>query len=149
MSRLPSGESAQVDLDNIREFTLGDSLLGTQRIYRRYLTARIENPALRLAFFEVRYDAGRAALLCRRSVGMVSDNAARGRNSALRQRVVTTYFIRTPDNNLAPVALAEAAVLAALGPAHATATAAFIQQKRLKLDKEADVVELLAYHDTL
>ncbi|MBF9239708.1 hypothetical protein I2I05_20110 [Hymenobacter sp. BT683] len=149
VSRLPSGESSQVDLDNIKEFSLGDSLLRTQRTYRRYLNARIENPALRLAFFEVRYDAGRAALLCRRSVSEVSDNSQRGRNSALRQRVVTTYFIKTPDNNLALVTLAEPAVLAALGPTHAAPMAAYIHRKRLKLTDEADVVELLAYYDTL
>ncbi|OGX85757.1 hypothetical protein [Hymenobacter glacialis] len=148
--RLPSGEPEQVDLNNIREFTLGDSLLKTQRTYRRYLNARIENPALRLAFFEVRYDAGQTALLCRRSL---VENAVHTRGSQrsgqFQQRVVTKYFIKTPDNRLTPTELTQEAVLAALDSPHAVAVAAHIKQKRLKLTEEADVVELLAYYDTL
>ena len=61
--RRPAGDSLEINTIGVTEFTLGDSLRGGKATFRRYLAARIENPALRTAFFEVLYDAEKSALL--------------------------------------------------------------------------------------
>ncbi|MBF9142323.1 hypothetical protein [Hymenobacter properus] len=136
-----------VDTDLLREFSVGDSLLGQRLTFRRYLNARVNKPSLRKAFFEVHYDAGRTALLCRRT-HMVSLVQADLKTSSTA-RDVLAYFLKTPDNQIKPVHLAPEPLLAALGPEHADVLAAYAQQQQLDLRREADVVRLLAYCDTL
>jgi hypothetical protein len=150
LERSASGNPEVVDLSKLKEFALGDSLLGTRRTYRRYLDVRMENPTLRLAFFEVRYDAGRVALLCRRTLRESAPNT-RGKsgNISARTQEILSYFIRNTANDLVPVMLAPEPVLTALGATQAAAMTAYIKKRRLKLTQEADVVELLTYYDTL
>jgi len=44
-----------VDTDLLREFTVGDSLLGLRLTFRRYLNAGWLKPSLRTAFYKVHY----------------------------------------------------------------------------------------------
>ncbi|AMJ66603.1 hypothetical protein [Hymenobacter sp. PAMC 26628] len=125
-----------VNMDTLREFTIGDSAQSLRVVYRRYLQARVAKPALRTAFFEVHYDAGRTALLCQRT------------NFPNRADVLE-YFVKTPDNRILPVKLDAEPLLGALGPGRTPALAAYARQHRLELSREADVVRLLAYCDTL
>lgn len=125
-----------VKMDTLREFTIGDSAQNLRVVYRRYLQARVAKPALRTAFFEVHYDAGRTALLCQRT------------NFSNRADVLE-YFVKTTDNRILPVKLDAEPLLGALGPGYAPALAAYARQHRLELSQEADVVRLLAYCDTL
>jgi len=136
-----------VDMDLLREFTIGDSLLGLRLTYRRYLNARVSKAALRAAFFEVHYDAGKTALLCRRAHTPGLPQAGPGGFSGSKD--VLSYFLKTPDNRIVPVNLRPAEVLAALGTAPAAAATAYAQQQQLDLRRETDVVRLLAYCDTL
>ncbi|GAB3328747.1 hypothetical protein GCM10027511_38680 [Hymenobacter humi] len=125
-----------VNTDNLREFSVGDSARGLRLTYRRYLNVRSTKRALRTAFFEVHYDAGKAALLCQRV-------AAPNREDVLK------YYVKTAQNQLTPVELAPQPVLAALGTEHADALAAYAHQQQLNLTLENDVVRLLAFSDTL
>lgn len=136
-----------VDTDLLREFSVGDSLLGQRLTFRRYLSARVAKPSLRKTFFEVHYDAGRTALLCRRThlVSLVQGDL----KTSSTARDILAYFLKTPDNEIKPVALAPATLLAALAPEHTGALAAYAQQQQLDLHRENDVVRLLAYFDTL
>ena len=56
-----------------------------------------------------------------------------------------TYFFKTTNNEILPVALRSEDALA-LGPAHAEALTTYTHQQQLNLEREADVVRLLAYH---
>lgn len=125
-----------VNTDDLHEFSVGDSARGLRLTFRRYLTARVPKANLRTTFFEVHYDAGKTALLCKR---LASPN----RDDVLR------YYLKTADNLLTPLDLAPRPVLAALGPLHADALVAFARDKQLNLTREADVVRLLLYHDSL
>lgn len=139
ISRTTTGELTVehvVNMDMLREFTVGDSAQNLQVVYRRYLQARVAKPALRTAFFEVHYDAGRTALLCQRT------------NFSNRADVLE-YFVKTPDNRILPVKLDAEPLLAALGTQHAPALIAYARQHQLELRREADVVRLLTYCDTL
>lgn len=139
IARTGAGELAAehvVNMDTLREFTVGDSARNLRVVYRRYLQARVAKPALRTAFFEVHYDAGRTALLCQRT------------NFPNRADVLE-YYVKTPDNRILPVKLDAEPLLGALGPAHAPALSTYASQQKLNLNREADVVRLLAYCDTL
>ncbi|MDO7849466.1 hypothetical protein Q5H92_24085 [Hymenobacter sp. M29] len=136
-----------VDMDLLREFTIGDSLLGLRLTYRRYLNARVLKASLRSAFYEVHYDAGKTALLCQRSHTRGLPQAGAGGFSGSKD--ILSYFLKTPDNRIVPVNLRPAEVLAALGAPHATAATTYAQQQQLDLHRENDVVRLLAYCDTL
>jgi hypothetical protein len=127
---------SRVDTDTLREFTIGDSAQGLRVTYRRYLNARTPKPSLRTAFFEVHYDAGKSALLCRRLASPTRPD-------------ILHYFFKTSTNELLPLKLGRQPVLAALGPAHASTLAAYVLEQQLNLEREADVVRLLAYFDTL
>lgn len=149
--RRPVGDSLELNTAQIREFTLGDSLRGTRITLRRYLSARIEAMPLRTAFFEVRYDAGKAALLCQRTKRVVRGGSGpsltEGRPPSWQE--TTEYFLKRHDNVILPVRLGEKTVLAALGADHAPDLAAYVKREHLALRKDADVVRLLAYYDTL
>ena len=148
--RSAAGGPETVNTDELREFSVGDSLLGTHRLYRRYLEARLANPALRTAFFEVRHDAGRAALVCQRAVYEYAhmENGKRTNPEKLKETV--RYFIKDNGNNIVAVgSLRPEAVLAALGTAHGAALTAYARQQRLELNRERDVIRLLTYYDTL
>ena len=127
---------SRVDTDTLREFTIGDSAQGLRVTYRRYLNARTPQPILRTAFFEVHYDAGKSALLCRR---LASPN----------RPDILHYFLKTSTNELLPLKLGPPSVLAALGSAYASPLTAYVQEQKLDLNAETDVVRLLAYLDTL
>ena len=145
-SRSATDEPEAVNMNNLRAFAVGDSLSGTRRVYRRYLNARLANAALRTAFFEVRYDAGRTVLLCHR---VIAERVAHRQGSAARRERVA-YFLKEPNSNLlVPVDLSQKALLAALKPVHRSALAAYAGGKSLQLKRERDVIRLLAYYDGL
>lgn len=136
-----------VDMDVLREFTVGDSLLGMRLTYRRYLNAHIANPSLRTAFFEVHYDTGGTALLCRRS--HTPTTALPGPAGFTGAKDVLSYFLKTIDNQVSAVKLRSADIFQALGSAHAAALTAYARQQQLDLTVERDVVQLLTYNDSL
>ena len=145
-SRSAADEPEAVNMANLRAFAVGDSLSGTRHVYRRYLNARLENAALRTAFFEVRYDAGRTVLLCYR----VIIQELRHRHGSADRNERVTYFIKAANGNLiVSVELNQRAVLTALKPVHKSALAAYADEKALKLSREHDVIRLLAYYDGL
>lgn len=154
--RRPAGDSLELFTEQIREFSLGDSLgaapLGGRYVFRRYLDARIRDYPLRTQFFEVCYDeAGPAGLLRQRTRTVLSGSAS---PSLTRRRSATwgeqsVYFLRLPGNVIEPVRLTDKAVLAALGPARAAALTAYVAQQGLRLSQEADVVRLLRYYNAL
>ena len=145
-SRSAVDEPAAVSMAGIKAFAVGDSLSGTRHVYRRYLDARLEDAALRTAFFEVRYDAGRMALLCHR---VIAEKVANRQGSAARRERVA-YFLKEADSNLiVPVELKQKALLAALKPVHRSVLAVYASEKALKLTRESDVIRLLVYYDTL
>ena len=137
-----------VDTNPLREFSVGDSLLGTRRTFRRYLRARVADPALRTVFFEVCYDAGRSALLRRRRYTFFpKEPGTTVRRGAQRETIV--FFVADAAHTLTPVKLTPEAILAALAPTHHAALTAYARQQRLKLDREPDIIRLLTYYDTL
>lgn len=145
-ARSATDEPEAVNMDVLRAFAVGDSLLGTRNVYRRYLDARLENAALRTAFFEVRYDSGRTVLLCHR---VITEKVTHRLGSAARREQVT-YFLKEGTGNLiVPLALNHKALLAALRPVHSPALAAYASERALKLNRERDVIRLIAYYDTL
>lgn len=149
--RRPAGDSLELDTNPIMEFSLGDSLRGEKHVFRRYLTAKMANPQLRTAFFEVRYDAGRSALLRRRTRQLYQsgNRASLTAKNASKWQETVLYYLRRTDDVIEPVRLHPKAVLAALGPDHAPALQAYAARERLDLSTEADVVKLLKYYDTL
>lgn len=149
--RRPAGDSLELNTAQVTEFTLGDSLRGTRATFRRYPLARIESPALRTAFFEVCFDAGKSALLRQRTKTVVSSTSSpsltEGRPPSWQES--SQYFVKRADNRVMPVRLSEKAVLENLGPAHQAELAGYLKRERLALRKPADVARLLAYYDTL
>ena len=145
-SRSAADEPEPIDMAPLRAFAVGDSLLGTRHVYRRYLDARLENAALRTAFFEVRYDAGHTVLLCHRVIA--ARVAQRQGLAAGRERVA--YFLKEANSNLlVPIALTQKALLAVLNPVHRSALTAYTGKESLQLNRERDVIRLLAYYDAL
>lgn len=149
--RRPAGDSLELNTAQIREFVLGDSLKGSRVVVRRYLNARIESLPLRTAFFEVRYDAGKSALLSQRTKRVVRSGGGPSLTEGRppRWQESTEYFLKRHDNVILPVRLGEKNVLEALGNDQAPALAAYVKRERLTLRKDADVARLLAYYDTL
>ncbi|MDO7887471.1 hypothetical protein [Hymenobacter cheonanensis] len=150
--RRPAGDSLEINTAGVTEFTLGDSLRGSRATFRRYLAARIENPALRTAFFEVLYDAGKSALLCQRTKALTHMGTASPSLTAAAPpswRGQSQFFIKRADNAVVPIRLAEKSVLEAVGMGLAPALVAYARQNRLSFKQEADVAKLLAYYDTL
>ena len=150
--RRPAGDSLEVNTAQVKEFTLGDSLRGNRATFRRYLAARMEEPALRTTFFEVCYDAGRSALLRQRTKQLAYATSAGPSLTESRPpawQASAQYFVKRTDNTILPVRLTEKAVLEALGPAQMPALAAYAKHEHLALKKESDVAKLLAYYDTL
>ena len=137
-----------VDTNPLREFSVGDSLLGTRRTFRRYLRARAADPALRTVFFEVCYDAGRSALLRQRLYTFFpKEPGTTVRRGAQRETIV--FFVADAAHTLPPVTLTPEAILAALAPTHRAALAAYARRQQLRLDREPDIIRLLAYYDTM
>lgn len=149
--RRPAGDSLDLDTNPIIEFSLGDSLRGEQHVFRRYLTAKIVNPLLRTAFFEVSYDAGRSALLKRRTRQLYQsgNRASLTSRNASKWQETTLYYLKRTDDVIEPVRLHPKAVLAALGPDHAPDLQAYVAREQLDLTTEAGAVKLLKYYDTL
>ena len=149
--RRPAGDSLELNTAQVTEFTMGDSLRGTRATFRRYPLARIESPALRTAFFEVCYDAGKSALLRQRTKIIVSSSGGpsltEGRLPSWQESL--QYFVKRTDNRVMPVRLTEKAVLENLGPAHQSELAGHVKRERLNLRKPEDVARFLAYYDTL
>ena len=152
-SRSATDEPVVVNMADLRAFAVGDSLLGTRHVYRRYLGARLKDAALRTAFFEVRYDAGHIALLCHhKSYVNPSDLADIRKGYQVKARIVEkiVYYLKSADHNtITPIILREDVVLEALGPVHLAELTTYTRQKRLKLNRERDVIALLAYLDKL
>ena len=156
-SRSATDEPQPVNTDALREFSVGDSLLGTRRTYRRYLDARLADATLRTAFFEVRHEAGGggSALLCRRTFSQRHPGPTPWPRHRREPKPATyeeqvRYFIKDGrTNSIGAVTLEPAPVLAALSPARQPALAAYVRREGLNLAREADVGRLLAYYDTL
>ena len=145
-SRSATDEPEPINMAVLKAFAVGDSLLETRQVYRRYLNARLENAALRTAFFEVRYDSGRTVLLCRR---VITEKIAHRHGGAARHEKVN-YFLKEGTSNLiVPLELNRNALLAALQPVHRPALAAYAGKQALRLNRERDVIRLIAYYDTL
>jgi hypothetical protein len=149
--RRPTGDSLELNTSEVTEFSLNDSLRGKTYTYRRYLDAKIESLPLRTAFFEVRYDAGHAALLRRRNRVLF-----RGNNSPSlaghpgdKWMETTTYFVKRTDNVVEPIRLNSKSILAALGKDKAPALTAYATREHLNLTEETDVIKLLQYYGTL
>lgn len=149
--RRPNGDSLELNTSTTTEFSLGDSLRGTRYLYRRYLAARIRELPLRTAFFEVRYDAGRSALLRRRSRTLFHGNNGPSLAGRSGDRWVETsvFYLKNADNVIEPIRLGSKAVLAVLGKAKAPALQGYATREHLDLSAEADIVQLLKYYDTL
>lgn len=139
--------SKVVNMNTLREFTVGDSALGLRLTYRRYLNIRTAKSSLRTAFFEVHYDAGGTALLCRRAhTPAIPQPGLAGFTGA---RDVLAYFLKTNDNQLTAVKLRPDDIIPALESGHIAALTAYANQQRLDLTVERDVIRLLAYNDSL
>lgn len=150
--RRPAGDSLEINTIGVIEFTLGDSLHRGKTTFRRYLTARTQNLALRTAFFEVVYDAGKSALLCQRTKELTQLGSSSPSLTAARPpswRGQSQFFIKRTDNILSPVRLTEKSILAALAAPSAPALTTYAKQNHLSFRQEADVAKLLAYYDTL
>lgn len=150
--RRPAGDSLEINTIGVMEFTLGDSLRGEKATFRRYLTARTENFALRTAFFEVVYDAGKSALLCQRTkelTHMGSSSPSLTAPAPPSWHGQSQFFIKRSDNILTPVRLTEKSILDALGSTSIPALTAYAKQNHLSFKQEADVARLLAYYDEL
>ena len=151
LGRRPAGDSLELDTNPITGFSLGDSLRGERHTFRRYLTSKMADPLLRTAFFEVGYDAGRSALLKRRSRVLYHDSnrPSLTANRLNKWQEMTLFYLKTTDNTIEPVRLIPKAILAVLGKAKAPALQAYITRESLDLSAEADLVKLLKYYDTL
>lgn len=149
--RRAANDSLELDTSLITEFSLADSLQGKTYTYRRYLSARIASFTLRTAFFEVKYDEGKSALLRRRTRTLFGGNngpSLAGRQAGKWQEV-STFYLKHADNVIEPVKLNSKAVLATLGKEKAPLLSAYAARERLDLSQEADVVKLLKYYDSL
>lgn len=149
--RRPGGDSLELNTSAVTEFALGDSLRGTRYVYRRYLDAHIRELPLRTAFFEVRYDAGRSALLRKRNRTLFHANngpSLAGRSSD-RWVETSVFYLKNADNVIEPIRLSAKSILAVLGKGKAPALQAYSTRENLDLSAEADIVQLLKYYDTL
>lgn len=149
--RRPQGDSVELFTTVVREFTLRDSAAHQTHVFRLYPDVKTEQPVLRATFFEVCYDAGRTALL-RHLMRQIHTQSSNGTMTTVKQSEWisrATYYLKRPDQTLVPVRLSSRSVLDALAPQHREQASAYISQQQLNLTKEADVVRLLAYYDTL
>ena len=149
--RRPTGDSLELNTNAMTEFSFGDSLRGERHVFRRYLTSKIADPLLRTAFFEVGYDAGRSALLKRRTRLLHHDSTrpsltVRGTS---KWQENTLFYLKRADDVIEPIRLTTKAVLAALGKTNAPVLQAYMARENLDLSTETDVVKLLKYYDTL
>ena len=149
--RRPTGDSLELNTNAMTEFSFGDSLRGERHVFRRYLTSKIADPLLRTAFFEVGYDAGRSALLKRRTRLLHHDSTqpnltAKGTS---KWQENTLFYLRRTDDVIEPIRLTPKAVLAALGKNNVPVLQAYMARENLDLSTETDVVKLLKYYDTL
>ena len=149
--RRPTGDSLQLNTDQMTEFSLRDSLRGKTYTYRRYLTARIAPLPLRTAFFEVLYDAGHSALLrrCTRVLFHGSNGPSLESHPESKWMETNVFYLKHGDNIIDPVRLKEKSVLTTLGSEKEPALSAYTFREHLNLSKEADVIKLLQYYDTL
>ncbi|WBA42652.1 hypothetical protein [Hymenobacter canadensis] len=149
--RRPQGDSVELFTTLVREFTLRDSATHQTHLFRLYPEVKTEQPVLRATFFDVRYDAGRTALLrhLTRQVRTQSSNGAMTTVKKSEWSSKTVYFLKLPDQALVPVRLSSRSVLDALAPQYQAQASAYVSQQQLNLNKEADVVRLLTYYDRL
>ena len=149
--RRPTGDSLELDTNSMTEFSFGDSLRGEKHVFRRYLASKMADPLLRTAFFEVGYDAGRSALLKRRTRLLYHDSnrPSLTANNVSKWQDGTLYYLKRADNVIEPIRLNSKAVLAVLGSEKAPALQAHATREGLDLSTEAGVIKLLQYYDTL
>jgi hypothetical protein len=135
----------------VREFTFRDSAAHQTYVYRLYPELITEQPLLRTTFFDVRYDAGRSALLCQRKRQVRAQSSSGALNTTKKSEWSTTerFFVKRPDQALISVKLNNRSVVAALGEQHKAFVTAYVSKERLNLSQEADVVRLLAYYDSV
>jgi hypothetical protein len=149
--RRPQGDSLELFTTLVREFTLRDLAAHQTHVYRLYPELITEQPLLRATFFDVRYDAGRSALLCQRKRQVWAQSSSAALNTTKKSEWSTTerFFVKRPDQTLVPIKLNNRSVVAALGEQHKASVMAYVSKERLNLSQEADVVRLLAYYDSL
>ena len=149
--RRPTGDSLELNTNAMTEFSFGDSLRGERHVFRRYLTSKMADPLLRTAFFEVGYDAGRSALLKRRTRLLHHDSTRPSLTvkGTSKWQENTLFYLRRTDDVIEPIRLTPKAVLAALGKNNAPVLQAYMARENLDLSIETDVVKLLKYYDTL
>lgn len=151
LTRSATGEPQPLNIDEIREFSVGDSLLGTRRTYRRYLNAKVKNAALRTAFFEVRHDARNYALLRHSVILTTANGAPYARQSSFKSEEKSAYYFyykSGESNTIVPIELKEESVLAAVNASPGEQLADYIRKNHLKLTREKDVITLLRHLDT-
>jgi hypothetical protein len=149
--RRPQDDSVELFTTMVREFTLRDSATHQTHVFRLYPEARTELPVLRATFFDVRYDAGRTALL-RHLTRQIQTQTSSGALTTIKKSAwsnKTAYYLKLPDQTLVPVRLSNRSVLDALAPQYREQAGAYVSQQQLNLNKEADVVRLLTYYDSL
>lgn len=149
--RRPQGDSVELFTTMVREFTLRDSATHQTHVFRLYPEARTELPVLRATFLDVRYDAGRTALL-RHLTRQIQTQTSSGALTTIKKSAwsnKTAYYLKLPDQTLVPVRLSTRSVLDALAPQYREQAGAYVSQQQLNLSKEADVVRLLTYYDSL
>lgn len=149
--RRPQGDSVELFTTMVREFSLRDSATHQTHVFRLYPEVKTEQPVLRATFFDVRYDAGRTALL-RHLTRQVQTQTSSGALTTVRKSAwnnKTQYFLKRPDQTLVPVRLSSRSVLDALAPQYREQAGAYVAQQQLNLSKEGDVVRLLTYYDSL
>ncbi|MBC6698963.1 hypothetical protein [Hymenobacter sp. BT190] len=149
--RRPQGDSVELFTTMVREFTLRDSATHQTHVFRLYPDVKTEQPVLRATFFDVRYDAGRTALL-RQLTRQVQTQSSSGALTTVKKAMwssKTLYFIKRPDQVLVPIRLNGRSVLEALAPQYRAQASTYSSQQQLNLSQEVDVVRLLAYYDSL
>jgi hypothetical protein len=149
--RRPQGDSVELFTTMVREFTLRDSATHQTHVFRLYPAVQTEQPVLRATFFDVRYDAGRTALL-RHLTRQVRTQSSGGAMTTIKKSEwssKTVYFLKLPNQTLVPVRLSSRSVLEALAPQYRAQASAYVSQQQLNLTKEPDVVRLLTYYDSL
>lgn len=149
--RRPQGDSVELFTTLVREFTLRDSSVHQTHTFRLYPEVKTDKPVLRNVFFDVRYDAGRTALL-RQLTRQVSTQSSSGALTTLKKSVWSThetYFLKLPDQTLIPVRLNSRSMLDALPAQYRQIVTAYSKRQQLDLRREADVLRLLTYYDSL
>ena len=143
-------DSIVVDQRTVAGFFLADSSSGKYYPFRRYPTAKTNDPALRDGYFLVLY-AGKSALLKRVAKTLDPANYQGGYSPNVRYdsyEDAFSYYLLKPDQTLLKVKLARKPLLEALSD-RGDALKSFVDSQKLGLKTEADAVALVKQYDSL